>query len=86
MQAWVVPGGIRRRARGAVAAKERTMNKPFTSAAAVVLALISLIQLWRLLAGWEVTVNALAIPLWLSGVAFVVLAALGAGVWRERRP
>lgn len=62
------------------------MNKPFTSAAAVVLALISLIQLWRLLAGGEVTVNALAIPLWLSGVAFVVLAALGAGVWRERRP
>ena len=62
------------------------MNKPFTLAASIVLALISLVQLWRLLAGWEVTINTLAVPLWASGVAFLVLAALAVGLWRERNP
>ena len=61
------------------------MSKPFTLVAVVVFSLVSLLQLLRLLLGWEITINGRAIPLWASGVAFVVAAALAAMVWREQR-
>ena len=61
------------------------MNKPFTLVAVVVFSLVSLLQLLRLLLGWEITIDGIAIPLWASGVAFVVAAALAAMVWREQR-
>ena len=61
------------------------MSKPFTLAAVVVFSLVSLLQLLRLLLGWEITINGIAIPLWASGVAFVVAAALALMVWREQR-
>ena len=61
------------------------MNKPFTLVAVAVLSLVSLPQLLRLLLGWEITINGITIPLWASGLAFVVAAGLAAMVWRERR-
>ena len=61
------------------------MSKPFTLVAVVVFSLVSLLQLLRLLLGWEITIDGIAIPLWASGVAFVVAAALAAMVWREQR-
>ena len=61
------------------------MNKPFTLVAVAVLSLVSLLQLLRLLLGWEMTLNGIAIPLWASGLVFVVAAGLAAMVWRERR-
>ena len=61
------------------------MNKPFTLVAVVVFSLVSLLQLLRLLLGWDITINGIAIPLWASGVAFFVAAGLAAMVWRERR-
>ena len=61
------------------------MSKPFTLIAVVVFSLVSLLQLLRLLLGWAITIGGIAIPLWASGVAFVVAAALAAMVWREQR-
>ena len=61
------------------------MNKPFTLVAVVVFSVVSLLQLLRLLLGWAITINGIAIPPWASGVAFVVAAGLAAMVWRERR-
>ena len=61
------------------------MTKPFTLAAVVIFSLVSLLQLLRLLFGWEITINGMAIPLWASGVAFVVAAALAVMLSRERR-
>ena len=61
------------------------MNKSFTLVAVAVLSLVSLLQLLRLLLGWEMTLNGIAIPLWASGLVFVVAAGLAAMVWRERR-
>ena len=61
------------------------MNKPFTLVAVVVLSIVSLLQLTRLLLGWDITINGITIPLWASGVAFAVAAGLAAMVWRERR-
>ena len=61
------------------------MNKPFTLVAVAVLSLVSLLQLLRLLLGWEIAINGIMIPLWASGLAFVVAAGLATMVWRERR-
>jgi hypothetical protein len=59
--------------------------KPFTSTAVIVFLLIALLQLLRFVLGWEVTLNGTAVPVWLSGVAFVVAGALAVMVWRENR-
>lgn len=61
------------------------MNRPFTLVAVVVFSLVSVLQLLRLLLGWDITINGITIPLWASGVAVVVAAGLAAMVWRERR-
>ena len=59
--------------------------KPFTAIAVVLLSLIAFLQLARFLLGWEVTVRGVAIPVWAAGIAFVVLGALAALLWRESR-
>ena len=59
------------------------MTKPFTITAVVLLSLIALLQLLRFTLGWEVTVNGISIPVWVSGVAFLVAAGLAVMVWRE---
>jgi len=59
--------------------------KPFTTIAVVVFSLVALLQLLRVVSGWEVTVNGIAIPIWASAVAFLVAAALAVMLWREAR-
>ncbi len=59
--------------------------KPFTTVAVVVFALVALLQLIRVVAGWEVTINGLAVPLWASVVAFIAATVLAVMVWREGR-
>jgi len=59
--------------------------KPFTTIAVFVFSLVALLQLLRILLGWEVVVNGTVIPSWASGVAFVVAATLAVMLWREAR-
>ncbi len=59
--------------------------KPFTTIAVIVLALIALVQLLRFILRWEVTLNGAMVPVWLSGIAFVVAGGLAVMVWRENR-
>jgi len=61
------------------------MNRPFTIVAVVVFWLVSLLQLLRLVLGWPITIDGVAIPLWASGVAFVAAAGLATMVSRELR-
>ena len=61
------------------------MRKPFTITAVVLLLLIALLQLLRFMLGWEVTVNGLSIPVWVSGIAFVIAAGLAVMIWVEAR-
>ena len=60
--------------------------KPFTAIAVVVFSLVALLQLVRVISGWEVTVNRLAIPMWASVIALVVAVGLATMLWREARP
>jgi uncharacterized membrane protein len=61
------------------------MKRPASLLAAVLFWLIALAQLLRVLLRVEVRAGDVNIPLWVSIVAFVVLAALGTWLWRERR-
>lgn len=57
--------------------------KPFTTIAVVVFSLVAVLQLLRVVLGWEVTVNGALIPLWASVIACLVAAALAFSLWRE---
>ena len=57
--------------------------KPFTLITVVVLALIALVHLVRLFAGWDVVVTGFAIPVWWSAPVVVLFAGLSWLVWRE---
>ena len=61
------------------------MKKPFTITTVALLSLIALLQLLRFTLGWEVTVNGVTIPVWVSGIAFVIAAGLAVMTWREAR-
>ena len=57
--------------------------KPFTLLAVAFLALVAIIHLVRLFAGWEVLISGFVIPVWLSLPGFVVSGGLATMVWRE---
>jgi hypothetical protein len=61
------------------------MKRPASFVTAILLWLIALAQLLRVLLQVEVKAGAVTIPIWVSIVAFIVLAALGLWLWRERR-
>jgi hypothetical protein len=48
----------------------------YSRLAAVVFAIVAVLQLARAVAGWPVTVGATTMPVWPSWVAFVVAAGL----------
>ncbi|QJR13534.1 hypothetical protein [Usitatibacter palustris] len=59
--------------------------KPFTAMSIALLSLVSVVQLIRLVLGWDVSINGIAIPLWASGIAFIVSGGLAVMLWRESR-
>lgn len=60
------------------------MNSQITGlrVACGVFGLVSLAQLARVLSGAEITINGHFVPLWASGVAFIVTAGLSAWMCR----
>ena len=59
--------------------------KPFASLAIIVFSLVALLQLLRVVLGWEVTVNGIVIPVWASIIACVIAATLAFMLRRETR-
>ena len=59
--------------------------KPFTRLAVVVFSLVALVQLLRVVLGWEVSIAGAAIPAWASVIAFLVATTLAVMVQRELR-
>ena len=59
--------------------------KPATLTASILLAVVSLLQLLRLVLGIQVTVAGNVVPMWPSGVAFLVAGALAILLWRDAR-
>jgi hypothetical protein len=59
--------------------------KPFAMIVVVFLSLLALLQLARFFLGWVVTVQGVVIPVWVSGIAFVIAGSLAVMLWRESR-
>ncbi len=59
--------------------------KPFTTLAIIVFSLVALLQLLRVVLGWEVTVNGVVIPVWASIIACALAAVLAFMLRRETR-
>ncbi len=59
--------------------------KPFTTIVIIVLSIIGFIHLLRLYFGWEVTINSMIVPIWISAPGFLIAAGLALMLWRESR-
>ena len=59
--------------------------KPFTVLAVVVFTVVSILQLVRVLLGWEVMIAGVVIPPWASLIACAFAALMAVMVWRENR-
>jgi hypothetical protein len=59
--------------------------KPFTTLAVVVFSLVALLQLLRVLLGWDVMIAGVLIPAWASIIACLIAALLAFMVAREAR-
>ena len=60
------------------------MNR-YAQVSGAVFALVAALQLIRVLLGWPVVIDNLPIPLWASGCAFVVAAALALWAYRTAK-
>lgn len=58
---------------------------PFSAFASFLLGLIAIAHLVRVIFGWTVSVNAIAIPMWPSVAIFIGLGLLSVLIWREAR-
>lgn len=59
--------------------------KPFTTIAIVVFSLIAFMHFLRLFFAWEVTINGMTVPVWLSVLGFLISSGLALMLWRESR-
>jgi hypothetical protein len=64
--------------------KEQIM-KPFTTIAVIVFSLVGVMHLLRLFFGWEVIINGMILPVWVSAPGFFLASGLALMLWRESR-
>ncbi len=58
-------------------------RRPFTVASAILLELVGLAHAVRLIAGWDIVIADVPIPMWVSGFAAGALIGLAALIWLE---
>jgi hypothetical protein len=66
-------------------AKEERIIKPFTAIAILVFSLIGCVHLLRLFFGWEVVINGMILPVWISAPGFLIASGLALMLWQESR-
>lgn len=59
--------------------------KPFTTIAVFVLAIVAFAHLLRAIAGWEIVISGVVLPMWPSVLAFVFAGGLAIGLRREAK-
>jgi hypothetical protein len=57
--------------------------KPFTTIGVIVFSIVAFVHLLRLFFEWEVAINGLIVPLWISVPGFLIAAVLALMLWRE---
>jgi len=59
--------------------------KPFRTLAAVVFSVVAFMHLLRLYFHWQVTVNGIIVPLWVSIPGFIITGGLAFMILREAK-
>ena len=59
--------------------------KPFTTIAVVIFSIIAVVHLLRLFFHWELTINGVIIPIWVSVPGFIITGALAIMLRREAK-
>jgi hypothetical protein len=59
--------------------------KPFTTIAVVIFSLITVVHLLRLFFHWQVTVNGVIVPIWISIPGFIITVVLAIMLLREAK-
>jgi len=57
--------------------------RPFTTIASLIFAVICVVHAIRLCCGWEIILNGIHIPMWISGIAMIATGGLSFMLWRE---
>ena len=57
--------------------------KPFTVVAIAIFSLMSIIHILRLIYGWDVILNGIQVPIWMSSIAAVAAGVIAYMLWRE---
>ena len=57
--------------------------KPFTNLAIAIFILVAVLHLLRLVFGWEVTLDSMVVPMWVSVMGLLIAGALAYFLWRE---
>jgi len=65
--------------------QEVARMKPFTRIAALLLAVVAVLQATRFLAGWPVSIDGFAVPAWASGLVAAIAGLLAFMLWRESK-
>jgi len=59
--------------------------KPFTTIAVIVFSFMGLIHFLRLFFQWEVILDGMILPVWISAPGFFLASGLAFMLWRETR-
>ncbi len=59
--------------------------KPFTTIAVVIFSLIAVVHLLRLFFHWQVTINGMLVPIWVSIPGFIITGVLAIMLWQEAK-
>jgi hypothetical protein len=59
--------------------------KPFTTIAVIIFSFVGLEHLLRLFFGWEVILDGMILPVWISAPGFFLASGLAFMLWRETR-
>lgn len=57
--------------------------KPFTTIAVAIFSLIAVVHLLRLFFHWEIMINGVIIPVWVSIPGLIITGVLAFMLWRE---
>jgi hypothetical protein len=63
----------------------REIVKPFTTIAVVAFLVICVVHILRMIFGWEVVIDHVVIPTWISGIGALLSGLLAVMVWKESR-
>jgi hypothetical protein len=62
--------------------QEELVMRRYELVSGTIFAIVSLVQLTRIVLGWPVQIDLFTVPVWFSGVAFIVAGALS--IWAFR--